>query len=84
MLILNAFIIFILCFLFTCIIYTLFKMRQLNFFSDFMLRHLNSYYDNLTDTDDICYPYSIRKSYAKWERSMPWNYNFETMLVKNS
>ena len=54
------------------------KMGQLTFFS----KHMNREIDRIFSTDEwMQTQIDIHASYSKLERSMPWNFNFASMMV---
>lgn len=70
-------IVFILCFI--AGIYCIARFIQLKHFSKFLRYEIEELFsDDRWETEDIC----IDASYYNLDRSMPWNYKFETIIVR--
>lgn len=72
--------------------YPIAKIFQLNRFSDYMSAQIRAFYveqirmirEDYDNYDrNLRFPYSIDKSYDKFNRSLPWNTNYQSMLVEN-
>lgn len=69
--------IFVLCAI--ALIYAVAKLIQLNLFRKFLYWEIEELFSgDRWETEDIC----IDSSYEELKRSMPWNYKFETIIVR--
>ncbi len=61
------------------LIYCIARLNQLNRFHRFLHLEIEEIFSgDRWETEDIC----IDSSYEELKRSMPWNYNFQTIIVR--